>query len=149
MEDIESRAGIRFRPSLTKKNQQLAANQLAAVNQLAANQRLFGLLGGGGGITITTATTSSGIFPTKTVAKLINTLITQTQTVYCVPMAQLLATTQCAAGVGRRRREIALINDMVEEVKRQHQGRFIKSTIAPHPVEKYTQFAISLDVQTL
>ena len=142
-DEIESRGGFRrYRPSFAalKKNQQ---QQQLVANQLAADQRLFGLLGGGG-ITITTTSSSSGIFPTKTVAKLINTLYTQTQTVYCIPAAQLVSGAATCAAAGRKRREIALIHDMVEEAKRHHKNieekeQFLRFVIAPNPVEKYNR----------
>jgi len=108
-------------------------------NQLPADERLFGLLGGGGGITITSK--STGMMKTKTLASLVQTLITSTQTIYCIPSAQVVSgAAVCSAAGRRRRREIALLNDMIEEAKRQHEEkeRFLRSVIAPNTVEKLT-----------
>ena len=124
--DIDSRAPIR-RPFV------------ASNNRLEPEQRFFGalgLLGGNNAITITSSS-RTGLFKTRTVASLAQTLYTITSTTYCIPSAQVLGAAVCAAA-GRRRREVAFINDLVEEAKRQHQEkeRFLRSVIDPDSVEK-------------
>ena len=113
-------------------------------NQLPADQRLFGLLGGGGGlfgggggITVTTTTKKSGLIKTKTVASLLQTTFTSTKTIFCVSPTQLISPPMNCNG--RRRREVALLDEMVEEFKQQYaeKERFLRSLIEPHPVEMY------------
>ena len=124
--DIDSRAPIR-RPLVQSSN------------QLAPEQRFFGalgLLGGNNAITITSSS-RTGLFRTRTVASLLQTLYTITSTTYCIPSAQVLGAAVCAPA-GRRRREAAFLNDLIEEAKRQHQEkeRFLQSVINPDSVEK-------------
>jgi len=63
-------------------------------------------------------------------------VITSTRATYCIPAKQLINKAPCDGG--RRRREIALIIDMVEEAKRQHQEKegFSNVDISPNPTEK-------------
>lgn len=109
---------------------------IASNNQLAPEQRFFGALGlFGGNNAITISSSRTGLLRTRTVASLLQTLITITSTTYCIPSAQVVAG---AAACARRRREIAFLNDLVEEAKRQHQEkeRFLRSVIDPNSVEK-------------
>jgi len=71
------------------------------------------------GITLST-TSSNFLIRTKTVASLIQTTITSTSILYCVPAIQFSGTaysTTCSAN-GRRRRDVVSLLDMLEEIKR-------------------------------
>ena len=111
---------------------------IASNNQLAPEQRFFGALGlFGGNNAITISSSRTGLLRTRTVASLLQTLYTITSTTYCIPSAQVAAGA-AVCWAGRRRREIAFLNDLVEEAKRQHQEkeRFLRSVIDPNSVEK-------------
>ena len=112
---------------------------IASNNQLAPEQRFFGALGlFGGNNAITISSSRNGLLRTRTLASLLQTLITITSTTYCIPQAQVLPNAAACPANGRRRREIAFLNDLVEEAKRQHQEkeRFLRSVIDPNSVEK-------------
>ena len=102
--------------------------------------RFFGLFNRNSGITITSSTTQ-GIFRTRTYASLLQTLITSTSTIFCVPAVELAvgsSAVTCSAA-RRRRRDLVSLLDMLEEAKRQNQyGDDLEeseSNISPYQVE--------------
>jgi len=94
------------------------------------------------GITLTTSS-SNFLIRTKTVASLIQTVITSTSTKFCVPAIEFSGSaylTTCSAN-GRRRRDLVSLLDMLQDVKQQ-QGRNAdgdlkdeESVISPYAVE--------------
>ena len=94
------------------------------------------------GITISTSS-SNFLIKTKTVASLIQTTISSTSTVFCVPAIEFSSSaflTPCSAN-GRRRRDVASLLDMLQDIKRQQRSDSDSdleeedSIISPYAVE--------------
>ena len=94
------------------------------------------------GITLTTSS-SNFLIRTRTVASLIQTTISSTSTVFCVPAIEFSSSaylTPCSAN-GRRRRDVASLLDMLQDIKRQQRSDSDSdleeedSIISPYAVE--------------
>jgi len=94
------------------------------------------------GIISITSSNSFNIFKTKTVASLLQTTITSTSTLYCVPLIEFVGgtayQTACSA-VGRRRRNLINLLDLLEDAKRNEEQdqdlEEFESIISPYQVE--------------
>ena len=91
------------------------------------------------GITLST-TSSNFLIKTKTVASLVQTTITSTSTLFCVPAIEFSGSayqTTCSAN-GRRRRDVVSLLDMLEGMKRDNNDQDLleeESIISPDQVE--------------